>query len=179
MHSCIELNVYREVCNTFVLSSIDECIEQSETVNLWLKIVLKESAEAAHLRIHHHDSLRDTLLAKRHTFISNSNSKIIYIVVLQGLCHLDCSRSISISLYHANHLRFWLHERAIVVEVLHDCAEVNFKDSLMDFLLQSVCNALKVEFTCTLNEDELMLEARENIVLQERICVGKETATNG
>ena len=77
VHSCVEFDMNREVRNAFMFSSIDECVEQSETINLRLEVVLEERAKATHLRVHDHDALGDALLAKCHAFVGNSDCQII------------------------------------------------------------------------------------------------------
>ena len=179
MHPCVELDVDRKVRDALVLCRPDKGIEQAETVDLRLQLVLEERAEGTHLGVHHHDALRDALLAKRYALVGNGNGKVIDMMLLQHLCHLDRSCPVSVGLDHADHLRLRLHKGAVVLEVLRYGTKVDFENRFMYFLLQTVGYALEVETACALDEDELLLQRGKYLARYQRIRVREEAALDG
>ena len=136
MHTSIELDVNRESGDTLLLGSLDECIEQSERINLRLQVVIEHGLEGCHFRVHNHDVAGDTVLAKGDTLIGNSHSQIIYTMILQGLGNLYRSGTIAIRLDHADQLGFRLHEGTVVVEVGNHRIQVDLEGGFMHLLHQ-------------------------------------------
>ena len=98
MHTCIQLNMYREVGDTLLFGCMDKGIQQSEAIDLRLQIVLEERPESAHFRVHNHDIGGNARITERNSLISNGNSQIIYPMILQYLCHLNGPCTIGIRL---------------------------------------------------------------------------------
>ena len=76
VHTRVELQVDGEVGDTLALSGMDEGFEESEAVDLRLKVVLKERLERRHLRIHHHDIGCDACTPQLDTFVGNGHSNL-------------------------------------------------------------------------------------------------------
>ena len=174
MHARIKLNMYRPSCDTLFLCSLNKCFQQPERINLWLQIIVEHRLESRHLWIHYHDILGDTMATQRYALVSNGNSQIIYTMVLQRLGHFHSSSSIGIGLHHANQLCFRLHERAIVIQVVDQCVQVDFQNRFMHFLLQAFCDAVEPERTGSLDQYHLIMQQAEDIAAQKFLCCGEE-----
>ena len=174
VHTRIELDVYGPACDTLFASSLNQCIHQSEGVDLRLQIVVEHRLESRHLRIHNHDVGGDASLTERHTLIGHSHCEIIDTMVLQRLGNLNGTCAIGISLDHTHHLRLGLQERAIVVEILHNGIEIHLKDGLVNLLLQLFRNLVETKRTGSLQQDELIAQSCKSLTGEEMGYVDKE-----
>ena len=104
MHSRIEFYMHWVACNALFLRCFNQCVQQTEAINLRLEVVIEQRFERTHFRIHYHYVARNAVSAQRSTFVSHCNRKIIYTMLLQSLCYLYGSGSIGIGFYHANQL---------------------------------------------------------------------------
>ena len=55
VHAGVELYVYGESCHALTLCCLDKSIEQTERVDLRLKVIVEHCLEGRHLRVHNHD----------------------------------------------------------------------------------------------------------------------------
>jgi len=119
MHARIEFDVDRITRDTLFLSSLDQCIKQTEGIDFRLEIIVKHGLESAHLRVHDHDVARDAITAQHGTFIGHSHCEIVDTVILQCLGNLHTASAIGVGLDHTYEFGFRLHERTVIVEVFH------------------------------------------------------------
>ncbi len=110
VHTCIQFDVYRIARDTFLLCSMYQCIHQTEIIHFRFQVILKHGLEGSHLRIHNHDITGDAVLTQGHTLVSHSHSQIVHAMILQGLCHLHSTGTVSICLHHAHQFGLRFHK---------------------------------------------------------------------
>ena len=174
MHTCVEFNVYWPTCNTLFTSGFNQCIEQSEAVNLGLKIVVEHGLKGCHLWVHNHDVGSYSSLTQSNALISHSYSQIIYTMILQSLCNLNCSCSVSISLNHAHHFCLRLKERAVVVKILNHSVQVNLEYCLVHLLFQLLCNLVETKWTGSLKQNHFVAQSGKCFATKEVVNISKE-----
>ena len=174
VHAGIQLDMHRETSDSLLLGSLDKGVEQTERVNLGLKIIIEHGLEGGHLWIHDHDIAGDTVLAKRHTFIGNSHGKIVHTVILQGLGYFHCSRSIAVGLDHADQLGLGLHKRAIVVQVGYHSIEVHLERGLMHLAYQKLGELVETKLACALEQDDLIAQRLEHLAVDKLLHIAEE-----
>ena len=174
VHAGIQLDMHRETSDSLLLGSLDKGVEQTERVNLGLKIIIEHGLEGGHLWIHDHDIAGDTVLAKRHTFIGNSHGKIVHTVILQGLGYFHCSCSIAVGLDHADQLGLGLHKRAIVVQVGYHSIEVHFERGLMHLAYQELGKLVETKLACALEQDDLIAQRLEHLAVDKLLHIAEE-----
>ena len=82
VHACVKLDMYGPSRNTFLAGCLDESIQQTEGVDLRLKIVVEHGLEGRHLGIHNHDVGSDACLAEGDTLVGHRHSEIVHTMVL-------------------------------------------------------------------------------------------------
>ena len=82
MHACVQLDVNGEVSDTFAFGSVDEGVQETETVNLRFQMVLKECVETGELRVHDHNIRGDAGATQFHTLVGHCHGEVIHAVVL-------------------------------------------------------------------------------------------------
>ena len=93
-------------------------------------------------------------------------------VVLQCLCNLHSASTIAVGLDHADHLRLWLQERAVVVQVLYHSIEIHLENRFVHLLLQLLRNLIETEVTGPLQQDEFIAQACEDLARKEMLHIG-------
>ena len=174
VHARIELDVHRPGSDAFLLSGLDEGVEQTEGVHLWLKVEVKHRLKRRHLGVHNHDVARDAVAAQCSTLIGHSHSEVVDAVVLQRLCNLNAAGSIGVGLNHTNELGLGLHKRTVVVEVGHDGIEVDLKHRLVHLFNQQFGNLVETELACALDEHHLVAHRAEHLTAEEGVDGGEE-----
>ena len=82
VHSRVEFYMHRVPRNAFFLRCFNQCVQQTEAINLWFELVIEKRFERTHLWVHYHNVARNAVSAQRSTFVSHRNSKIIDAMVL-------------------------------------------------------------------------------------------------
>ena len=126
-----------------------------EAVDLRLQVVVEHRLEGRHLRVHDEDVGGDARLAQLRAFVGHGHGQIIHAVLLEGLGHFVRASAVGRCLHHAGHLHAGTQEGAVVVEVLHQRAEIDFEDGLVHLLLQQFGQGVEAEAAGTLDEDNL------------------------
>ena len=137
-----------EACDAFFLCRLDEGVHNAEAIHFGFEVVVKHRLEGGHLWIHDDDIACDAVFAESDTLVSHGHGKIIYAVVLQCLCHLHGSCTISVGLYHTYYFGFRSHKRAIVVEVCHHSVEIYLEYCLVHFLFKEFGDVVEPELSC-------------------------------
>ena len=174
MHTSIQLDVYREACDAFLLSRLDQGIQDAERINLWLQVVIKHGLESGHLWVHNHDVAGNAILTKGHTLVSHSHRQVIHTMVLQGLGNLYGTCAITIRLDHTYQLGFRLHERTIVVEVGNHGIQVDFQSGLMHLANQEFGQLVETKLACSLQQDNLITQRLEHFALYKFLHMVEE-----
>lgn len=138
VHTRIELHVYRIIGYTLLFRRLDQCVEQPERIDLRLQPVVEHRLEGRHLGIHYHYVRRDSILSQRYALIGNSHSEIVHAMILQRLCNLHRTRSVSVGLYHADEFRVGFHHRAIVIKIRYHRVEIHFERCLVYLLYEKL-----------------------------------------
>ena len=173
VHTCIQLDMYRKTSNTLFFSSLDQRIQNTERINLRFQIIVEHGLEGCHLRIHNHDIARNTILAKRNTFIGYCYGKIIHTMILQCLdFYRSCS--ITIRLDHTYQLGLWFHERTVIVQIGHYCIQIYLQSGFMHFLHEQLCELVKAKLTGTLQQDNLIAQGGEHLTLDKVLNITEE-----
>ena len=152
MHTRIQLDMHWPTRDTLLTCRLDECIQQTEGIDLWFQIVVEHRLESRHLRVHHHDIGGDACLTERHALIGHCHSQIIDALILQCLGYLHSTCTIGICLDHAHHLRVGMEERAEVVQIIDHRIQIHLKDGLVNFLLQLFRDEVEAKRTGTLQK---------------------------
>ena len=161
VHTRIELHMYRKASHTVVPRRPDQRIQQAERIHFRLQTIVKQRLERRHLRIHHHNIRRDTVVPKRHAFISHRHRQIVHAVVLQRLCHLHGTRAIAVSLNHAHQFGRRMEERTVIVQIADQRTEVHFENRLVHFLHQQLRQLIKTERAGALQENHFVAKLRK------------------
>ena len=82
VHARIELDMYGPARDTFLTSGLDECVHQTEGIDLGLQVVVEHGLEGRHLRVHDHDIGGDACLTERNTLVGHGHGEIIDTLVL-------------------------------------------------------------------------------------------------
>ena len=88
-------------------------------------------------------------------------------MLLQCLRYLHRPASVSVGLYHADHLCLRTQERAVEIQIVHYGIEVHFKYCLVHFLLQEFGDMVETELSGTLDEYYLVMQIIEHLAIDE------------
>ena len=180
VHASVQFYVYGHAGDASTLGSMDESIEEAETVHLGLQVVLEEGVETGHLGVHDHDVLRYAVGTEQGTLVGHRHGQIAHLLLaLQGLCHLHGTSAIGIGLDHADDASLRLEEGAVVVEILHHGTQVDLQYGFVHLLLQSLGDGVEVERACTLDEHQAVAQVLKLGALHERLGGGIEGAPRG
>ena len=174
MHTSIQLDMHWPTRDTLLTCRLDECIQQTEGIDLWFQIVVEHRLESRHLRVHHHDIGGDACLTERHALIGHSHSQIIDALILQCLGYLHSTCTIGICLDHAHHLRVGMEERAEVVQIIDHRIQIHLKDGLVNFLLQLFRDEVEAKRTGTLQKNQFVVQTSKGLARQEMGHTGEE-----
>ena len=170
MHASIKLDMHGPAGDTFLARCLDEGVEQTETVDLGLEVVVEHGLKGGHLGIHDHDIGGDAGLAEGDTLVGHRHSEIVDMVILQCLGNLHRTCTIAVGLNHAHHLRLGLQERTVIVQVLHHGIEIHLKDCLMHLLFQLLRNLVEAETTGTLQQNQFVAKTRKDLAGEDIIA---------
>ena len=174
VHARVEFDVHGIVGDTLLPGGLDERVQQAEGIHLRLQVVVEHGLEGRHFGIHNHDVLRDTVAAQRHTLVGYRHGQIVHAMILQGLGHLHGTGSIAVGLHHTHNLSFGAQERAVVVQVIHQCVEVHLQDGLVHLLHHQFRQSVKTELTGTFQQDNLVAELREDVARHKLLTTVEE-----
>ena len=158
MHACVELNMNGVRSYAAPSRFVDECLQQSKTVNLGLEPILKEGVEATKFRIHNHNGNRDAFLPQCLSLVSNGYGQVIAPVLLQSARHFVCSGTVAKGFDHTNHFGFSPESGTEIVEVMHHGVEVDLKNGFVNLFLQELGNPFEVEHSRTLEQYQFVIK---------------------
>ena len=101
VHACVELYMYRIVCDAIFLPLADYFVEYVETVDFRFQVICEEGTVVDHFWIKHHDRHCDSGPAKVNAFVKHGDSQIGRALRLQGFGQFIRAGSIARSLDHA------------------------------------------------------------------------------
>lgn len=95
VHARVEFYMNGEIRNTLFTCCLNECFEQAEVVNLWLKVVFEQRIEGRHLGVHDDDVSRDARLSEVCALVGNGHRQVVDPSILQRLGYLNASSPVS------------------------------------------------------------------------------------
>ena len=153
-----------------LIYSVFQLREATEAVNVRLQTIFDDDVEGVCLRSHHHDWQFDAFITQFDTFVGIRNSKIINMMERQSTRNLIVAASVCEGFHHHHHLGVFLKLSAIIVEVFNHVVEVDFENSLMRLLLQHLHDALKLEVTCSFQQNYLILKHFHRMICKKIRC---------
>ena len=131
MHARVQLDVNGETLYAFLLSSLDECVEEFEVIDLGFEFIVKERFERGHFRIHHDDARGDAGTSQFGSLVSHGDGKIVHAAVLQRLGNFNAACAVGKGFDHAGELGAGLEQAFEIADVIHHRAEVHLHDRLV------------------------------------------------
>ena len=86
VHSRVHFNMDGVRSDSAPLGFADDGVEEAETIDFRLQIILEEDIEAAEFRIHNHNRNGDASFAQFLTLVGDGDGEIVAAMLLQGLC---------------------------------------------------------------------------------------------
>ena len=174
VHARVQLDVNGETLYAFLLSSLDECVEEFEVIDLGFEFIVKERFERGHFRIHHDDARGDAGTAQFGSLVSHGDGKIVHAAVLQRLGNFNAACAVGRGFHHADHLRFRFHEGAIVVEIPRQGVEIDVERGFVNAQGECGGDFLKAEGSRAFDEHERVVERVKQTAVSEGFAGGEE-----
>ena len=113
------------------------------------------------LGVHDHDVRADALVTQLTPFVRHSYGEVVDAVLLERTRQLEGTRPIAIGLDHTDERMLGRQERTVVIEVVHDSAEVDIQHRLVLTGGETAVDLVEGKAACALDEDAGVVQTRQ------------------
>ena len=149
-------------------------VEDTERVDIRLQVVSNNVVKTCRLWVHNHYGQRNAAAMELDSLVNIGDGKVVDMIVLECGGNGEKSGTIGICLDHCHQARVGTEKRTVVIEVMDKRIEVDFEDSLMAFLLEACGDILKMEGSCTFQQNSFIPESIGCKLLEEVFCCRME-----